>query len=175
VKGPSAVQAINTGANAAGARTYNYDFGLSTIPIGEYTTITVTWTVSEVAIVGTASDHFKVLGTYKQTQYNTPAESSCVGAPLEVTAWNPNPTCVGTEVYVKSDFDVRVTNATGGTGSGHSINLGDVYQEQLCSKGSGDLRPHVTIKGTLGGLSNSTVAVCQTDPIYDRPSTLYCE
>ena len=65
-----------------------------------------------------------------------------------------------------SGFDYRVTNATTGTGSGHSINLGDVFQEQLCSVGSGDLRPHVTITGPLGGLSNSTVAVCRTDAIH---------
>lgn len=173
VKGPSAVQTINTGISALGSGTYNYDFGLSTIPIGEYTTVTATWTVGGSGITANASDHFKILGTYAQTQYNTPAESSCVGAPLEITTWNPNPSCVGAHAYVKSDFDFRVTNPAGGTGSGHSINLGDVYQEQLCSRGSGDLRPHVTISGSLGGLSNSTVAVCQTDPIYQAGLRLY--
>jgi len=166
VTGPSASQTINTGTSARGSGTYNFDFGLSSIPNGEYTTVKATWNLGANTLSTTASDHFKVLGVYRQTVYNTPAESSCSGALKTITAWNPNPTCVGTDANVKSDFDFRVTDPTTGTGSGHSDNLGDVFQEQLCSVGSGDLRPHVTITGSLGTLNNSTVAVCKTDPLY---------
>jgi len=148
VNGPSAVQKINTGANPIAAGTYNYDFGLSTIPVGEYTTVTATWNVSGVAISGSASDHFTVLGTYKQTQYNTPAESQCAVGSETVTIWSKASPCTGANGSVRTAFDFRVTDPKTGTGSGHSISYNDVSEEFSCSVGSGDLRSPFTIKVT---------------------------
>jgi hypothetical protein len=157
-----------------GPGTYQFSFGLGTIPIGEYTTISATWTLGGVSARSTFSYHFKVLGTFTQTQYNTPAESQCTGSPLPITVWNSQ--CQGTNTTVISGFDFRVTNPQGGTGSGHSTNWGDVYEEFTCSTGSGDLRGFVTITGTLGGLSNSTVAACPSNPdLYVAGAQVYIQ
>jgi putative SOS response-associated peptidase YedK len=72
--GAQPVQPISTGSNPQGPGTYNYDFGLSSIPVGEYTTVKATWTVDGTGITGQATDHFKVMGVYRQTVYNSPAE-----------------------------------------------------------------------------------------------------
>jgi hypothetical protein len=61
---------------------------------------------------------------------------------------------------VLSGFDFRVTNPSGGTGSGQSIYFGGVQQEQRYSSGSGDLRRCATITGSIGSLGDSTIAVC---------------
>jgi hypothetical protein len=142
-------------------------------PPADYTTIKATWTVNGTNYSATYSYHIKVLGTYQQTQYNTPAESSCSGGPQEITVWNNS--CKGTDTTVISGFDFRVTNPSGGTGSGHSINWGDVYEEFSCSVGSGDLRGFQTITGTLGSLNNSTVAACPTSSIYSSGTKLYIQ
>jgi hypothetical protein len=100
-----------------------------------------------------------------QTQYNTPAESNCTGGPQQITIWNNS--CQGTAGTVRSGFDFRVTNPLGGTGSGHSINFGDVQEEASCpGRQAGDLRGFVTIRGSLGPVNDSTVAVCRTGPLF---------
>jgi hypothetical protein len=76
---------------------------------------------------------------------------------------------------VVSGFDFRVTNPAGGTRSGHSEHWGDVYQEALCSVGSGDLRGFVTITGTLGPLNNLTVAACPKSELYSAGTRLLIE
>ncbi len=111
------------------------------------------------------------MGTYHQTQYNTPAESSCTGGPQDITVWDNS--CHGTNTTVISGFDFRVTNPAGGTGSGHSINWGDVYQEFTCSGGSGVLRGHQTITGTLGSLNDATVAACSSSELYAAGTQVY--
>ena len=110
--------------------------------------------------------HIKVLGIFTQTQYNSPNEISCKtisGASTEITYWAV-PNCVGTNDFVNTLFDNKVTNRDyGEVGSGHSIKYGDVVQEFYCSVGSGDLRQNATITGTLGSLSDSTVAACPSN------------
>ena len=169
--GNAPTQSINTGA-AKGPGTYNFPFQQDTLPAGEFTTIAATWTVNGSNITASFAYHFKVLGVFRQTQYNTPAENQCTGSPTPITVWNSQ--CQGTDTNVVSGFDFRVTDPNTGTGSGHSINWGDVYQEFACSVGSGDLRGFVTIRGTLGSLSNSTVAACSTNPdLYVAGARVY--
>ncbi len=154
--------------------TYTFNPPLGGMQLGKYTGVTAKWTVGGTTATATATYNFKVLGVYKQTQYNTPAESSCSGSPQDITEWNPQ--CQGTNTTVISGFDFRVTDPVTGTGSGHSISWGDVFQEATCSKGSGDLRGFVTIKGTLGSLSNSTVAACdQNSDLYVPGAQVYIQ
>lgn len=176
VTGPGGLPPIDPIATASsyGPGSYTFSFQPSLIPIGLYKTITATWTVGGNSATATYLYQFKVLGTWTQTQYNTPAESSCSGSPLAITVWNS--ACQGTNTTVISGFDARVTNSLGGTGSGHSINWGDVLQEQYCSVGSGDLRGHATISGTLGPVNNSTVAACSTNAdVYSSGAQVYIQ
>ena len=64
-----------------------------------------------------------------------------------------------------SGFIFRVSDPKTGTGSGHSINYGDVQPEVYCIKGTPNnpFRKNATIKGTLGPLSDSTLAACPTN------------
>jgi hypothetical protein len=119
------------------------------------------WSPEDVDAFDDYSYHFKVLGIFHQSQYNVPSENRCPGPPVGITFWTtPGGVCTAKDDNVVSGFDTRVTNPQGGTGSGHSIHYGDVQQEQSCSVGSGDLRAWATLGGTMGSLSNSTVAVC---------------
>jgi hypothetical protein len=160
---------ISTASLSAGS--YNESFQIPNLPFGEYTSLRATYTVNGVAATNTFNYHINVLGVYHQTQYNTPAEANCSGGPEPITIWNSS--CQGTNGSVISGFDFRVTNPAGGTASGHSINFGDVQQEFTCSQGSGDLRGHITISGSLGSVSNSTVAVCRTGPLYSPGLRLF--
>ena len=67
-----------------------------------------------------------------------------------------------------SGFVFRVSDPTTGTGSGQSINYGGVQPEAYCpTKGvANPFRKNATIRGTLGALSDSTVAVCQNSELY---------
>jgi hypothetical protein len=149
------------GGDVVGPGTYTYSFGQETMPLGQYSNISATWTPDNATAHTDYQYDIKVLGVYRQTQYNTPGESDCSGNPSPVTIWNAN--CTGFDGAIVGGFDFRVTNPQGGTGSGHSIYFGDVQQEQSCSKGSGDLRGCSKIKGSLGSLSDSTIAVCPRD------------
>lgn len=173
IDGPNATQVVqNSGPVYPG--TYTYNFGLSNIPYSEFTAVKATWQPDGADHVGSLPYHFSVLGIYEHTQYNTPSENQCSGGPTPITAWTAGPpSCPHIDTTVISGFDFRVTNPAGGTGSGHSINYGDVGQEFSCSKNSGDLRSNVTITGTLGGLSNTTVAACPTGPLYSAGTQVF--
>jgi hypothetical protein len=174
ITGPNGrLQEINTGTSPLSPGTYTFSFGLDTISDGEYTTISALWSPNDYDVTDTFSYHFKVLGTFRQTQYNSPHENNCSGDPVTVTFWNPS--CQSTDYNnVKNGFWYRVTYPGTATGSGHSIFHGDVLLEAYCSVGSRDLRANATITGTLGSLSNSTVAACWDNPeLYQSGRRVY--
>ncbi len=157
-----------------GPGTYTFSFGLDTIYPGEYTSVKASWTVDGEDYAKTTSYHINVLGVYRQTQYNTPAESQCSGGPQAITVFSGDyPSCPSVNGSVISGFDFRVTDPRTGTGSGHSINFGDVKQEAACSSGSGDLRRNAVITGALGRLGNDTVAACPRSQIDSAGTRLY--
>jgi hypothetical protein len=72
--------------------------------------------------------------------------------------------CTAQDGTMLSGFVFRVNDPATGTGSGHSISFGDVQPEQFCPGRTSSPNPYrrnATIRGTLGALSNSTVAACQ--------------
>src|SRR5581483_7177316 len=146
----------------ASAGTYSYSFGLANIPIGEYQQITAQWAVGNGRLTATFPFHFKVLGTYRQTRYNTPAESSCTGDPQGVTVYNDSCGIIGGTMT--SGSVSRVAAPGSGTGSGHSNDYGDVKEEFYCATGPTAFRGFQTITGSLGTLNDSTVAACQSNP-----------
>jgi len=149
-----------------GPNTYNFSFGLNSIPIGEYTTITATWTVNGANATAAFGYHFKVMGTYAQTQYNTPAESSCGGSAEAVTI--DDSSCASFASTLLSNFVFRVSDQTTGTGSGYSNHYHVVKPEVYCTHGysTTTFRENSTLVGALGGLlNNSTVAACSTSEL----------
>ena len=172
--GPNVVNVVqNGGSYTSGQYTFNFHQDtLGGFP-GDYTTIKATWNVSGQDYTATYNYHFRVLGNFEQTQYNTPSEATCSGGPQAITVWDNS--CHGTDTTVRSGFEFRVTNPSGGTGSGYSINFGGVQVETQCSVGSGDLRGNQSIQGHLNGvagpLNDSTVAVCRTNSDINQSGT----
>ncbi len=172
VTGPDGQSPIDPITNeTAGPGTYIFDFGLNNIPIGEYTTVTATWTVNGTPVSTTFGDHFKVMGAFLQTQYNTPAESDCGGSAQAVTVYNNSCNVIGGTML--SGFVNRVANPNYGTGSGHSQNYGDVKEEFFCATGSTVFRGFQTITGTLGPLNDSTVAVNTASELYQAGTRVF--
>jgi len=163
--GGSPIDPIENGTLGPG--TYSYNFGLGSIPIGEYTTVTARWTVNGATVSASLGYTFEVMGTYVQTQYNTPYEGNCGGTATNVTLWKASPTCTPSSGSLLSNF-INVVAAPGsGTGSGQSINYQGVVPEQYCTAYSTtNFREYATITGTLGSLSNSSVAACSQSPLY---------
>ncbi|MFB3777290.1 MAG: hypothetical protein ACE141_06750 [Bryobacteraceae bacterium] len=161
---------VYQGSKSAG--THYISFDIPNLPVAEFTQVKATWAV-EGAPEGTRSYHFKVLGTYHHTRYNSPAESSCTGAQSAVRVYNNS--CVTTPAAtMKSDFIFRVLDEDSGTGSGHSISYGDVLREAYCSpRDYPTARRNQTITGTLGPVSNSTVAACYQSELYSSGTQVY--
>src|SRR5581483_11481999 len=106
--------------------TYTYHFGRTSLTAGDYTTVTATWTIPSGPVSGSKSVAFKVLGTYRHSQYNTVQESQCTGA--AAAAYITNNSCAFDPETLRSDF-ISQTNLNG---SGQSINFGLVLKEAFC-------------------------------------------
>lgn len=120
----------------------------------------------------TYSYHIRNLGNTHQTGYNSPQESVCGGQPQADTLFDNQ--CNLTNGMLLSNFINQVTSPTYGTGSGHSTNYGNVVQEAYCSgRSPTSLRENANITGSLGPLSNTTVAVCRTGPDYILGARLF--
>ena len=157
-----------------GPGTYNYSFGLNNIPIGLYTTVTAKWTVSGTTANAARGYTFQVMGTYVQTQYNTPYEGNCGGTATAVTLWKASPSCAPSSGSLLSNFINAVAAPGSGTGSGQSINYQGVVPEQYCTAYSTtNFREYATITGTLGPLSNSSVAACSKSPLYSAGAQVF--
>jgi hypothetical protein len=125
--------------NAETDGTYTLDFDLPNLPSGQYTTVTASWAVTSPAPTGSRTDNFYVLGSFLQSQYNTPAESQCAvgNGPGFVT---PGPSaCSWTPVNMRSQF----ISQTWINGSGNS----DVAQYGL-------LQEYTTCPPPSGGNQN---------------------
>lgn len=77
LKGPNTRQVFN-GAKANG--THNIPLNRDSIPTNqEFTSVEAKWVVSGQTKTGTKNYHFKALGSYSNTRYNTPNEGLCSG------------------------------------------------------------------------------------------------
>lgn len=160
-------------ATANGNTSNNYSFNMGSAPAWEFTGITATWSPNGTSISSASYPyHIRNLGSTRQTGYNSPAENVC-GGTLQNDMLFDN-ACHQSSGNLLSGFITAVTDKNAGTGSGHSNSYGDVHWEQYCSgRSSIALRTHYTITGSLGSLSNSTVAVCATGPDYVLGATLF--
>ncbi len=115
------------GVQEGGTRTFS--FNPDTLPEGQYREVRAAWTVLGVTARGTRPVAFRVLGTYRHSQYNTPDESACAGGPAPAFIFSSGPpSCDFTETILRAMFIPRVNL----NGSGRSIDFGDVVVENLC-------------------------------------------
>jgi hypothetical protein len=106
--------------------THTFSFNPTALPARQFTEVRAAWTVNGVTGTGKKAASFRVLGTYLHSQYNTPRESLCTGAPER--AYITNAMCNFTATTLRSDF-IRQVNLNG---SSRSINFGDVVREFFC-------------------------------------------
>jgi len=125
-------------ASRSGGASYTEKFNPPSIPKGEYQIIQADWVVPGAATSAAAqyNYHFKALGTYYNTSYNTPTESACSGNGLGATystglAPTPctNVNCTANNGTFKSDFLTQVNENGGGTSQ--SVNY--ISREWVCS------------------------------------------
>ncbi|HZE56287.1 MAG TPA: hypothetical protein VE031_00385 [Chthoniobacterales bacterium] len=123
--GASGEITLFNGAKTGG--TYTFSFNAENLPIGHYEQVRATWTVNGVASKASRNVAFLVLGKYRHSQYNTPLESTCGGAPVRAFITDNN--CNFSETTLLSGF----VNQVNLNGSGRSTAFGDVVREVFCT------------------------------------------
>lgn len=171
--GPSVSKTLFNGTKASGNHTFSFD--RNNLPSGQYNTVTATWSVGGGNWTGSKPVAFNVLGTYRHSQYNTPAESACTGSPA--AAYITNPQCNFTSTNLRSDF----ISQSWLNGSGITINFGSEQNEAFCLSQPGapvdasgrSFRPQA-IQPTCVGYSvgNNTVARGDDAPLICGDSIL---
>ncbi|MCS7157576.1 MAG: hypothetical protein N0A16_07595 [Blastocatellia bacterium] len=81
--------------------THVFSFNPANLPARQFTEVRAGWTVNGITGNGNRAVSFRVLGTYRHSQYNTPHESRCVGAPA--SAYITNAACNFTATMLRSD------------------------------------------------------------------------
>jgi hypothetical protein len=163
-------------SDTRGGGVHNISFNIPNLPTGEFSQVRATWQAGGQNPSAIYNYHIKVLGMYRHTQYNSPHENNCSGDPSPVTIYAiNNNSCVQTpNATMRGGFIDRVLNPTYGTGSGHSINYGDVGKEFFCSpRPYPTARRDIVISGSMGTLSNSTVAVHPDSGAHEPNAQLY--
>lgn len=162
---------ILSASQIGGIRTFSFE--IPDIPENEFTQVEASWTVGGVQVTDTEAQHFRKLGTYYHSQYNSPAESQCAGSPS--LAYITNSQCNFSSNTLISGF----INAVNLNGSGRSINFNDVAPEQFCmasapqgAMGISFRRDHI-ITGAFGNVSNNTVAVNPFHPYLSGNDTVF--
>lgn len=148
---------------------YEFSFNPRTLPVGQFREVEAVWTVNGTPNRGTRNVAFRVLGTYRHSQYNTPAESSCAGP--DRRAFITNSACSFTATTLRNSF----INQVNLNGSGRSINFGDVKREFFCvtqrsappGSRTTSFRPEAIAPACQTTLDNTTVARRPNHPFLE--------
>ena len=169
LKNPSTKEVFN-GTKSAGNHTINLN--RDSLPTGhEYNQVEAKWVVNGQTAMGTKSYRFKVLGSYSNTRYNTPTESSCSGSNTAVCYTSGGCTSA-TNSYSTTNMKSGFISEVAENGSGSSSALSFVSREWLFSPpgtltcSSVDMRdvssPCPACGGTLS--ANADVAISASNP-----------
>jgi hypothetical protein len=124
---------VYQGTKSAG--THDISFNIPNLPTAEFTEVRATWTAGGQAPYSTYGHHFKVLGDYSNTRYNTPTESFCSGSPVTVEYVTGScasaDNCTFTAFQGKSQWWNEVYQ--NGSGFSQSAGIGTVSREWFCS------------------------------------------
>jgi hypothetical protein len=148
---------------------HTFSFNRQSLPLGQHTSIAAKWTPLMSDVTDTEPVSFLVMGDYRHSQYNTPNESQCVGAPD--SAYFTNASCAFTSTTLKSDFIPQSWL----NGSGVTISQGIEQNEAFClnhgtppANATGrSFRPQAIVPtcGGTYGVSGSTVAKGDDAPL----------
>lgn len=158
--------------------TYTEHFNPTGLPSGnngEFTQIKAKWKVNDKDNEDTYDYHFKVLGNYRHSQYNTPDESHSTCGGGNVNVCFSTSACAYSTGTMHSTFQSQVNL----NGSGRSLAHGNVQPEGYCishhppaanCQGVRVYRQNATIRTSCGNtnLNNSTVAVRRDHPDLGR-------
>jgi hypothetical protein len=173
-QGSSVSKTLFNGTKSGGQHTFSFD--RNNLPNGQYTSVTAQWTVAGNSVNGSKSVSFNVLGVYRHSQYNTPAESACAGPPAHAYITNPN--CNFNATNLRNDF----ISQSWLNGSGITIQFGTEQNEAFCLSQPGapvdasgrSFRPQAIVPSCGPGhtVNNSTVARGDTAPLNCGDSVL---
>ena len=150
----------NIASAAYGPGTYTFNPNLSNLVSGQYTGVTGQWTVNGTPATGSYTTNFYVLGSYTQSQYNTPAESQCTGGTGPGFVTTGPKACSWTGVNMISNFISQAWV----NGSGASNSYGLLQEYTTCSAPSGGSSNYFQEVSTIspgcsaGSLGGTTVA-----------------
>lgn len=112
--GPAYTISVNNGANLSQG-TYYAKLDRPRVPVGTYYQVAAKWDTSWNSVTASVIplDYtFKVLGTIRHSQYNTPAESQCPVA--TTTAFKIDSNCIFVKITLSTQFSSQVyLNGTG--------------------------------------------------------------
>jgi hypothetical protein len=101
--GPSTTTLATVQNAGPGNRTFQ--FGRNSLAVGDYTSVTANWTPDRTFTASKAVSFYS-LGVVHHTQYNSPYETSCSGAPASAYITESN--CSNQQGTLKSDFMSQV-------------------------------------------------------------------
>jgi hypothetical protein len=147
---------------AKGVGTYTFNPTLTNLVSGQYTGVTATWTVNGKPATGSKTYNFNVLGAYRHSQYNTPAESQCSGGTSGAYLTTGPSSCPWSGVNLVTQFISQAW--INGSGSTNQYGL---IQEYLagCSPPQGGFQNYFRRVSQIApgcsndSLNNTTVAV----------------
>jgi hypothetical protein len=169
---------IYTGTHSGG--NVSLTFGdINALPDGqEYQNIVATWNVGGQNYTGQRPYHIKVLGTYRHSQYNIPAESHATCATGgTVNIYITNASCV----FTAATFPGTFRSQTALNGRGTSISYGIAVTEQFCLSHANNpgatfgyaFRRNGTASGACGTVTGTTVAANQNHPDLECNDRIY--
>jgi len=116
--------------------THNISFNIPNLPNSEFTGIQATWWAEGQSPSATYSYHFKVLGDYTHSQYNSPDEQRCSGTAQQFT-YVTNMTCLaidcGAATTQNANGRSQWLSEVNENGSGLHTTLGIVSRESQCT------------------------------------------
>ncbi len=162
-------QVTYNGGAAVGPGSYTIAFTRPSMPADTYSSVKAIWNYSSLPATSTfnLSRTWRVLGTIRHSQYNTPYESSCTGSPQ--TAWTFNSSCTFTQTTLKSDF----VSQTYINGTGASQSHGVLKYSTSCSNypsGANSQNSFLTVS-SITGACNTTLTGGISVATYPSPNT----
>lgn len=157
---------------------YTESFNIPGLAEGEYQTVRATWEVEGVSVSDERGHHFQVLGNWRHSQYNTPEDTMCGGAPLGCYITTNNaagatqcfngPPFTFHNVMLPQQFVDQVNL----NGSGRVAAFGDVQIDAFCpgtatapaDAGGHTFRQQAIVPACGLALGADTLAGCLADP-----------
>lgn len=147
--------------------TITKSFKTSTLEQKLYNRIRAKFVEGDIELEKEFNYQFRVLGTYRHTEYNTPSETECTGT--DTSIYYSTSSCVFTADTILSGFKTELDR----NGNGRSIDQGLLQIEAFCLRPTHNppadaadrsYRPVTSLTFNGRPINTSTVAICDTHP-----------